>query len=149
MEVLGVIGLIAGLGGIAMQTFGGVQAASTAEDVSEFEAKAIETSTEAEEAEERKQTQRILARQRAIGAGAGIDISSGSPLLIQLDSAREAELSALNVRRRGEVAAAASRYRGQLAARTKGGTILGGAAKAGSLLTQSFAPGSILGGWIK
>ena len=72
-----------------------------------------------------------MARGRATAEAAGVDVSSGTPLLLQLNNARQAEMEALNIRRTGAIRAAQYKmttdYLGPLAT---------GAARGGSILTQ-------------
>lgn len=100
-----------------------------------------------EEQQSRRQAQRILAKQRAIGAASGIDTSSGSFLELMLDSAREAEEEALTIRQGGRIQANQARYAGAVAKSRALGDTLGGFGRLGGAVT---AHRSVLGDlWTK
>jgi len=54
-----------------------------------------------EEFVDRRRSTALIAKQKAAGAAAGLDISSGTPNELLLDSAYNAELNALNIRKQG------------------------------------------------
>ncbi len=123
------------------------QAAELSAQFSEIEAASIEDATRAEEEADRRRTDRILGKLRATGAASGVDITSGSALLLELDSAKEAELSALTVRQRGAVGAvgkrqeaALSRRQAQISRGRKGAAIGKGILRGASLLTEFAGP---------
>ncbi len=145
---LPLIALGIGLVGVAGQTIAGVGAAESAagqqETIARFqelEARSIEDAAAADEAADRRATARILGKFRAAGAATGVDPSSGSLLLLELDSEKEAELSAQRIKQKGELAAFAKRTGAQLSRRQaaiergrKGGIIAGGIFQGASLL---------------
>ena len=95
--------------------------ATNIEDISELESEArireaagIKESAEFEERKSRRRSQQLIAKQRAIGAASGIDISSGSPLFMELDSTRQAEIEALNIRRSGEISSTGKEFEANL-----------------------------------
>jgi hypothetical protein len=99
-----------------------VQSASAQQDIQEANADALEQQAKSqedaaayEEQQFRRKAQILLGKQHAIYGAAGVDPSSGSPLLQELDSVRQAELEAQNIRRGGQVAAATSRFESGLA----------------------------------
>ena len=65
-----------------------------------------------------------------------MDISSGSPLLMMLDSAREAELETLSIRQGGEIGAQGKRFESELARRRIPGQAFAGIAKGGTILSE-------------
>lgn len=152
---LPLIALGIGLVGVAGQVVSGLKAAEseagqfeTVAGFQEIEARSITDAAAAEEEMDRRRTARALGRLRAIGAASGVDPSGGSLLLLNLDSAKEAELSALTIRQRGELGAFEKRTGAQLSRRQaaiargrKGGIIAGGLVRGGSLLA-GFAAGS-------
>lgn len=149
-----IVGLGLGLVGVAGEVISGLgaaeseaQQAETIAGFQEIEAKSIEEQAAADEAADRRRTARALGKLRAQGAATGVDPSSGSLLLLNLDSAKEAELQALNIRQTGalrafekRVGAKLSRQRAEIARGRKGGIIAGGIFKGGSLLA-GFAGG--------
>jgi len=154
MEIVAIAGLVTSLVGVAGSTLSQAQsvraasqAAETEAGFREAEARSAEQVAAAEEAQDRRRTERIIAKQRAISAASGIDISSGSPLLQELDAAREAEISALTIRQRGAVQAqglqgeaSLGRFRARAGKRALTGIAVGGGAKAGSILTSWLEP---------
>src|SRR6267142_1500778 len=80
-----------------------------------LEAQSIRESAAYNEARQRTAAAHLIAKQRAAGASAGLDISSGSPLALELFSVQQAELDALNIRRTGEVRAMGSEFEASLA----------------------------------
>jgi len=156
---IALVGLGLAAVGIAGQVVSGLKGAESeavaAESVAGFqevEARSVEEAAAAEEAADRRRTARALGKLRAQGAATGVDPSSGSLLLLELDSAKEAELSALNIRQRGalrafekRVGAKLSRQRAEIARGRKGGIIAGGIFRGGSLLA-GFAGGGGFGG---
>lgn len=121
------------------------KAAKAEAKMREQEAENFRQSAAYEERQYRRRIDILLGKQAAIGAAAGLDITSGSPLLMELANVRQKEMEAQNIRRTGAVNASAQEFEARLAryrARQFGqqGTyaIAGGAAKAG---------GSILSGW--
>lgn len=113
-------------------------------DALEQEAKSKEDAAAYEERQFRRKAAFLIAKQHAIYGASGIDPSSGSPLLMQIDSVRQAEMEALNIRRGGQVAAASSRFESGLAryranyySSTIAPSVLGGVAQgAGSVLSS-------------
>jgi len=91
-----------------------------------------------EENKYRRQTEKLLGRQRALVANSGLSLE-GSPLLAQEDTAANAELEALTIRHSGDLDAAAQLNDAMLT-RLKGrNAMIGGVASAGQ---------SLLGGYV-
>lgn len=138
MQVVAAVGLGLGLVGVAGQAASEVSAARASAKISKLEARSIRSQAKFDESEDRRRTAKILGKSRAIAASSGIDPGAGSPLLQLLDSAREAELSALNIRHRGERGAEAKELQAKFTKARIPGIYLGSLARAGSLL-GSFA----------
>lgn len=122
--------------GTAGQTIAGIQASRGQAKAARAEARSLRESAALEEGQFRKRAAQLLAKQRAIGAASGVDISSGSPLMIMLDSAREAELEALSIRRSGEIGAEGKKFESRLARGKIPGQAGAGIAKTGSILSE-------------
>lgn len=147
-----IAGLVIGLLGTAISTYAAysqnqeLQKAAKAEAAfRNQEAESLRQSAAFQERQYRTRLAVLLGQQQAISAASGVDISSGSPLLMQLNNVRQGEMEALNIRRTGEVGASGKELEARLARmragflNTQSGYILGaGAFKAGS---------SILSGW--
>lgn len=108
------------------------------EGVREVRAQQIERKAREEEAESREKVKRLLASQRALYAKAGVDITSGSPLLVMVETEEEGEEEALAIRRGGREGAAMERFYGSEARkagkRKAFGTLLTGLARSTSML---------------
>jgi len=127
--------LIAGVG-VLGQTLSGIQASRGQAAVAEAEAESIRQQAEFDERESRQRARRVIAKGRAIGAASGVDIGSGSPLLLELDSAREAELEAQAIRASGSNRVAGRQFEARLARGRIPGQIAGGVFRAGTILSQ-------------
>lgn len=91
----------------------------------------------AEEDKYRRQTGKLLGRQRALFANSGVSLE-GSPLLAQEDTAANAELEALTIRHSGDLDAAAQLNDAMLT-RLKGrSALVGGVTGAGESLLGKY-----------
>lgn len=100
------LAVIAGIG-VAVQVFGQIQGARAEKADAEFNATIAEQEAVlarqeagAREERQREEDRRILARQRALVGAAGITFE-GSPVAVFAESAAQAELDALLIRREG------------------------------------------------
>jgi hypothetical protein len=89
------------LGSNVISTAAQAQSAAGSADQSNTLAKAALSQARQEEFVDRRKSASIIAKQKAAGATAGLDISSGTPNELLLDSAYNAELNALNIRKQG------------------------------------------------
>lgn len=80
------------------------------------------------------------AEGRALAASSGVRADVGSPLLQELDFAKQAELEAQTIRRGGQMQANATRYGIRLTNRSYLFTGVSGGMQAGSILSSFFAP---------
>ena len=112
------------------------------------EAKSIEEAAAFQEQQSRRQSRMMIGKQVAIGAASGVDITSGSPLFMELDSVRQAELEALNIRHQGALGSASRKYEGKMAKARIPGIIIGGVAQAGGALSAG-GDKSVLAQWMK
>lgn len=88
------------------------------ETISEQKVKDAETTRQNaayEERNVRRKNALIISRQNAIFAAAGIDPMSGSPSVLQVDSAKEAEMEALAVRSGGSQESGARLFESRIA----------------------------------
>jgi hypothetical protein len=79
------------------------------------EAKAAEDSAAAAEKAERRRVAHVIGKQRAVTGAAGVDLTAGSPLLQELDSTRQGEMGALNIRRTGQMISRGKQFEASLA----------------------------------
>ena len=138
------IGLVGVVGGTISKVGAAESEAQRSETIASFqelEARSIEDAAAADEATDRRRTARILGKFRAAGAATGVDPSSGSLLLLELDNEKEAELSALKIQQKGALGAFGkrtgaklSRQQAAIARGRKGGIIAGGIFQGASLL---------------
>ena len=112
MAFASVIGLVIAAVGVAVSTYAAVQSAQAQQEAAKFNQKVAQNAaTAARQAAEsnanqrRENLRRVLAQQRADIGGSGVADTTGSPLLVQIDSARQAELDALRIQHGGEQAA--------------------------------------------
>jgi len=97
--------------GTGMEVYGQIQAGRAAEKTAEYNAALARRDAdiekqraEFEEAQHRRRVGRFKGRQQALFAKAGVQLE-GSPLLVMEETAAEAELEALAIRRGGEIKA--------------------------------------------
>lgn len=119
------------------------EAAKTEAGFRAQEAESARQSAAFEEQQQRRRMALLLGKQSALIGMTGVDPTQGSPLLMELDSVRQAELDAQNIRRTGEVSGFGSEMQARLArqraasAGTQGGfAIAGGVLKESSILAQ-------------
>lgn len=141
--------LAAGLMGLGtvLQTVSEVQAANSRAKGARAEAKSIERQAAFTELQSRRQSAMAIGKMVATGAASGVDITSGSPLFMELDSVRQAELEALNIRHQGAQGAAAKRFEARMAKASRTGIIIGGATKLAGVAAMSSGGGGAGGGW--
>lgn len=111
------------------------------------EAKAIQQQSAFEEQQSRRRSRMAIGQQVATSAASGVDITSGSPLFAELDSVRQAELEALNIRQQGKYGVAGKRFEARMATSRIPGIIMGGVAQTGSLLSAGGS-NSVLSQWM-
>lgn len=128
--------------GIVGGTIAKVQEADLTAKGLQAEARSIEAQAAFDETQQRRRNRLLLGQANAQAASSGIDISSGSPLLLELDRVKQAEIEALSIRRHGSIQAEGRRYGARLARRSIPWTILGGMLQGGS----SFLKGMPVGG---
>ena len=90
----------------------------------------------ANEKEFRDQQDRVMATRRALLGGAGVDPTTGSPLLASADYAGEVELQVLKIRQGGEVSATRLQQQAALYKQAGSAAATSGYLRGGSLLLQ-------------
>jgi hypothetical protein len=122
------------------------KAAKREQKFREQEAESIRQAAEYEERQFRRRVGILIGKQTAELAALGVDPASGSPLILALDTARQAELEALNVRRSGAQAASAREFEASLASQRARSlryagvyAAAGGAAEASGSILRTFA----------
>lgn len=140
-EAAGAFLAIQAIGAIG-QTIGQYNVAEQTAKGAEQEALSLQDTMASMERQARRRSGLASAKGRAIAAASGIDPGSGSPLLVDLENARQSELEALDIRRIGAVGVQQKQYQAQLARAAKPGIILGGVSSGASIL-GNWAKGRI------
>ena len=155
--IIGIIGVAVAAAGAGVSAYAASEQAAQQRKVAKFqqearlnEAESQRQSAAYEEHQFRKRLAILTGQQSSIAAATNLDPSQGTPLLLSLDTARQGELEALNIRKTGAESAAGSelearfaRIRGDYAS-TQGtyGTLASGVGGASSILsTWSTAQG--------
>lgn len=130
------ISATAAVAGTAMSAYGQYRAGQAEEAAYEYSAKVTERKAVQEEASARERLRKLMSTQRALYAKAGVDLSSGSPLLVLSEQAAEAEKEALTIRRGGQEESALQKYYGTQAGSAgrigAGATLLTGLGRVGT-----------------
>ena len=74
----------------------------------------------------------------ARAAASGVDITSGSPLLLELDRVKQSELEALNTRRTGQLCATSKRFQASQYKQSIPYLSAGGAAQGATSILGSY-----------
>lgn len=112
---------------------------------SEQEAQNFEQSAALSERQFRRSAGLDAGKGRAIAAASGVRADAGSPLLLELDYAKQAEIEAQNIRRTGVIQAGAKRYEARLTNRSNLFTGISGGMQGGSILSSFFANRNLSG----
>jgi len=127
--------------GTVVSTISSIQSARQESANADFQAKLATQRAAVDERNYRRKAAFVLSKQEAIGAGSGVDVSSGSPLTMTLDSAFQAEMDALNIRAGGQAQSKAYKMAARQARGQIPGLVIGGLAKAGgSIFSQMKSP---------
>jgi hypothetical protein len=112
--ILGIIGATTAAAGTAVSAVGQVKAGNAAKNVGEYNASVDEQNAQnsladatTSEAQQRVRDSHVIAAGRAIAGASGVDVNSGSPLDVQAENQKQAEMNALNIRRSGQTRAQA------------------------------------------
>lgn len=126
----------AAIAGTALSAYGLYQAGKAQEQAYEYNAAVAARRGAQEEYEHRLKLEKLMARQRALYAKAGVDMSSGSPLLVLSETAAEGEREALAIRTGAKEESSLERFYGEQARRAgaigAGGTFLTGLGQTGT-----------------
>lgn len=99
-SILPIIGLAGTIGGTAMSVGGQLAAGNAAKATADFNAQKTIEEANIQEGQQRQQDLRTLSRAKAVVGSSGVELS-GSPLDVLAESARQAEMNALIIRRGG------------------------------------------------
>lgn len=112
MPPLLVAGLVASAVGTAVSTVGQVKAGNAAQRAGDYNAQVATEEAQSQEATQRHTDLVTLSRSKAVAGASGVDASSGSPLDVMAESARQSEITAMNIRRGGVLDAYGQRVAG-------------------------------------
>lgn len=88
--------------------------AKVAEELAALEAEAARSEGDFQSQQARRRNARILALRRSQAAAAGVELTSGSPLLAELDAIRQGEIEAVGIAHSAEMGALITERRGKL-----------------------------------
>ncbi len=128
------------LTGVAVSAASKYEAGKAAKKAHDYNADVAEKRGVYAETQSRLKWKRLIGQQLALYAKAGVDVSSGYPLLVMSQQAAEGELEALNIRYGSQNVADIERYYGKQA---KGAGRIGAVS---TLLTGLGAFGAMSGG---
>lgn len=130
------IATVVAAAGTAYSAYSASETASYNAKVAEASAKAAQDKAAYDEALHRERVRKLLSSQQAAYGASGVQGSSGSPLLTELDTTRQGELDALAIRYGGAIESAQAMNRAA-GYRSEGQSALtGGMISAGSSLLQ-------------
>ncbi len=136
MPPLAIVGIALAAAGTATSVAGQIKAGNAAQRVGEFNANVATEAATIKEQQQRMADQRIQSAARANIGASGIEATSGSPLDVMVESARQAEMNALIIRRGGVLDAYSARMAGKNAKTASRigalGTLLTGASGVGT-----------------
>lgn len=118
----------AGIGilGTVGRTTSNVLAADEQSKLYSAESRSVTAQASFDERQQRRQNAFALGEANADTAAGGVDLTRGSPLLMELDRTKQAEIQALSIRRSGQVAAQSLDWSARMARRQIPGLIVGG-----------------------
>lgn len=128
--------MAASVGGAAVSAVGAAGANKANAGAMEWAARQAEEDAIFEETQQRREMKLKLGEANALGAASGVAITSGTPLMLELDRAKQAELQALYTRYQGDVKAAGFRGQGALYKNKTKYDLLAAGLKGTSVLTD-------------
>lgn len=124
----------------ALGTIGQTSSSVIAQDVNakslDSEGRSIADQAAFDERQQRRLSRLSMGQAIAQGAASGVAITSGSPLLQELDRVKQNEIEALSIRRLGQIGQSTKRFQSRMTRKQIPFTILGGAAQLGSQATS-------------
>jgi len=136
LGTLALIGLGVSGAGTALSAVSQYRAGQAQEEAYKYNAGVAEQKGIYEETQSRDKLRKLLSSQKALYAKAGVDMTSGSPLLLMADTAAQGEMEALNIRKGYQSEAKMNRYYGNQAKKAgnikAGSTFLSGLGSVGT-----------------
>jgi len=124
------------------QTAASTMATTTNARILSQEANAAEYDAQQQEIQNRRQWSLERGKANAGVAAGGVSLSSGSPLLMELDRAKQSEIEALSIRRAGKMRAQGLNFNARMERKSRAWKIFGGSATA----SGQFADAAKVGG---
>lgn len=131
----GAIGPMMSVVGTAGQTASSIMATDVQAKSLQAEGRSITEQAKFDERQSRRESSLYRGKANATVAASGVSLSSGSPLLMELDRAKQTEIQALSIRRAGVMARSAKDFEARMVRRQIPWQILGGVTKTGSILS--------------
>jgi hypothetical protein len=132
------------LAGGALSAYGQYRQGEAQNEANEYNANMSLAKADQEERESREKLKKLMGTQRVLYAKAGVDLSSGSPLMVLANTAAEGEEEALNIRARGQNEANMYRWYGKQAKKganiSAGSTFLTSLGQAGTQYASMSGP---------
>lgn len=126
--------------GVAGQTMAANKSANANAQALERQAQNTEENAAYQEQQYRRSARFASGQARAATAASGISLTSGSPLLMELDRVQQSELEAQIIRRGGQLESSSQRFGADLYRATKFGNYLRGASQGASILSTYVGP---------
>jgi len=126
------LGVIGAVGSAAAN----VRASDVNAKILDARARSIDGQTDFDVMQQRRKASLYMGEATATAAASGVAITSGSPLLHELDRVKQTEIEAQNIRAQGVNAAASTRFGSRIERGQIPFQILGGVAQSGSILSQ-------------
>lgn len=141
-----VVGIGSQMLGSALGTASDVMATDLNANAMQAEARSVEAQAAFDETQQRRASKLDQGKANAIVAASGVSLSSGSPLLMELDRIKQSEIEALSIRREGKMQAESLRFSARMQRRSIPWKIAGGVLNQGSILSQYAGSGGMKGG---
>jgi hypothetical protein len=125
-------------------TIAEIRAAKQRAAIGDFEAGLSEQQAAFDERQNRRQHRLLQGEGNALAASSGLDITRGSPLLLELDRIRQGEIDAQSIRRAGTLEAQAKRMGAGFERDSIPYSILGGLARVGSIGASAYGQSQYL-----
>lgn len=136
MASIAAAALVTSIAGVGLSAVGQLKAGRDQAAAFDYNARITEKKTNQAEFDSRQRLKRLISSQRALYAKAGVDLASGSPLLVLAETAAEGEREALSIRSGGRSDADLQRIYGRQAGSAgiigAGSTLLTGLGTAGT-----------------
>ncbi len=126
----GTVGTVASVAGTTLSAVSAYRSGQAQKEAYKYSSEIARRKGQQEEQIHRDKLRKLMSSQRALYAKAGVDLSSGSPLLLLTETAEEGERDAIRIRHGAKEESNLGKYYGRQARRagatTSGSTLLTG-----------------------